>query len=140
MTLFSALLISLSFQLGYGQSDMALWEDSTGTYNTHNFVTPEFNVESRLGMLYVGGGIRVPVVRDKSYDCIAGSFKPIQASFPFTAGIKGDHFDLGYKYSCHHPLFTYLDGNAYNKTVKSRVEGGTWEVFIKVNGSFQPFR
>jgi hypothetical protein len=140
MTLLSALIISTAFQLGYGQSDFALWEDTREAYITHNFITPEFNVEARLGMLYIGGGVRVPVVRDNGSDRIAGSFKPIQASFPFTAGIKGNHFDVGYKYSCHHPFFIYLDGDAYNKTVKSRVEGGVWEVFIKVNGSFHPFR
>ena len=139
MSILGALIVAFNFQLSYGNSEFTLWENSREAYVIHNFITPELNVEARLGLAYIGGGISVPVVRDKRQAHVMGGFNPKQAAFPFSVGVKGKHFDLGYTYSCHHPFFTYLDGDAYNKEVKSRVEGGVWKVFVKFSGEFQPF-
>lgn len=140
MSILGALLLTMNFQISYGQSDFILWEDTRKAYTLHQFITPESNIELKLGLSYIGGGVSIPTVRDQDARHLVGGFDPLQGAFTFCGGLKNKWIDVGYTYSCHHPFFTYLDGDAYNKVVKSRVEGGVWKVFVKVQGEFHPFK
>lgn len=136
MNLLTGIAIVYGFALNYGHSEFALWDYANRHDVNTQYITSDFKIGVEWGKLYVGGGLSVPTVNVEG-KLKAGSFNPVQSSYDFTAGIKNDHFDVGYAYTCNHPIMIYLDD--YTR-VGSRVEGAYWKVFVKFNGEFRPFQ
>ena len=133
----TALIISYSVQIGYGPSEYILWEKSDMNISSFDIVTTAFDVEAELKGVFIGGGIRTPAYcRDKSY-FKPGSYCPLQGSYDFGAGYRFKAMEIGYKYTCQHPVMPYYNSLA---GIDKKYEGSFYQVYIRVENSFCPFK
>lgn len=133
----TALIISYSVQIGYGPSEYVLWEESTINLSKYDIVTTEFAVEAELKGAFVGGGVRTPAYcKDKSY-LKPGGYYPLQGSYDFGAGYRYKSLEVGYSYTCQHPIIA--DHNSLT-SIDRKYEGSYWQVYVRVGNSFRPFK
>lgn len=130
-----SLLITYSLLIGYGHSDFILWStDKIAKFSQIEQTTTDFNCEASLKGFYMAGGIRTPT---KSNGFKPGGFSPLQNSYNFKSGIRYKAFDVGYTYTCMHPITTYTTPNYFPD---SKIEGSYWQVFVQIKHSFNPIR
>lgn len=138
INLLSALTIIYSAQIGAGHSDYVLWEKNNMKFSQMALFTTEFNVEAELYGFYLGGGIRTPsVCKERTY-YKPGGYTPIQEAYLFSTGYRYKAVEVGYRYACKHPIMPYEYGAITE--LSRRYEGSQWECFVKVDGSFKPFK
>lgn len=130
------LTMFFSFNIGLSDGAMALWEpDTTPSYQEIKYTHTDLNTEFRLhykdvGYLYLGGGVNVSSTPDGARIDVT-EYNPREIDFPFVAGLRiKDHFEVGYKYNCSHPMMTYL----CDSSLKYKSEGGYSLVYVKFNG------
>lgn len=130
------LTMYFAFNLGLSQGGIQTWEPNDNIYQkrieyTHTDLNTEFRLHYKdVAYLYVGGGIDCASKQEGSLFDI-GEYSPHSVDFPFVAGIRiKDHVEIGYKYSCLHPMTTYL----YDDDLKYKQEGSYSSLFVRFTG------
>ena len=137
LDILTTLILSYSAQVGYGPSEYILWEHSDISLSSYDIVTTQFDIEAELKGVFIGGGVRTPAYcKDKAF-LKPGGYYPLQGSYNFTAGYWYKAFEVGYRYTCQHPIMPYYNSLA---GVDRKYEGSFWQVYIKVGNSFRPFK
>lgn len=125
--------------LGISDGELRLWESNQRltdyyTNNIHTNMDTEFRLHYKESYLYIGGGMNCAIENSDHKYFGAGSYNPQAMDYPFSIGLRiKDHFEIGYKYNCFHPMETYLN----DRDVKYKYNGDYKMVFMKFSGDIK---
>jgi hypothetical protein len=126
--LLTELLFLFMLEVGLNNSNFMMYGPPDNVYSQALMYT-DIEFEIQYKHLFIGGATTIEMWKNEITDDLSSSitFTPFTNKFTFSAGIKNDLFELGYRHMCTHPLIVYMD-----IPDKLNYEGGYDEVYLQM--------